>query len=234
MISRLKSRNARLIDLDLTKMTITAGGRLYNIPFTPPLSNFEETRERLIKMDQESLTGLGRSSITIKEYRPPKSPIHIVTFISCFLTFVLLSRRENTLPGSIPYETVFKHMPKFASFVASIQPLVLYPMLAIHITEAFFMSRKLEKHSVPLLGTIWWAWIISTFIEGVGAFQRYVWEILCVGTNADFSMELMSLWLKKKRNRRIESSELLNSSACRQSATQSPKDDNFFTGLDIQ
>lgn len=206
-VSRFKSRNARLKDIDLTKMIITAGGRLYNIPFTPPLSSFKETRERLIQMDQESLTGLGRSSIMIKEYRPPKSPIHVITFISAFLTFILLSRKENVLPGSVPYEVVFKHVPKFASFVASVQPLVICLMLIIHGTEAFFMTRKLEKHSVPLLSMLWWAWVISNFIEGVGAFQRYVWEILCIRSNIDHLIELMSLWLKKKRNRRIESSE---------------------------
>src|SRR6266487_1685476 len=108
-VSRLKSRNSRLIDIDLTKMTITAGGRLFNVPFTPPMSNFKETRERLIKMDQECLTGLG--TITIKEYRPPKSLVHIITFIACFLTFILLSRKENLLPGSISYEAIFKHLP---------------------------------------------------------------------------------------------------------------------------
>jgi len=173
-LSQLKSRNARLMDIDLTKMTIIAGGQLYNIPFSPPMSSFKETRERLIKMDQESLTGLGRSPITIKEYRPPKSFLHIITFIACFLTFITLSRKENMLPGSIPYEAVFKHVPKFTSFVISIRLLVLYPMLVIHVTEVFFMTRKLEKHSVPLLSTLWWAWVISNFIEGVGAFQRYV------------------------------------------------------------
>lgn len=179
-VSRLKSRDAQLKDIDLVKMTITAGGQLYNIPFTTPMSSFKETRERLAKMDHESLTGLGRSPITIKEYRPPKSPIHVITFIACFLTFAMLSRKENVLPGSIPYGMVFKHIPKFANFVARTRPLVLYPMLVIHVTEVFLMTMKLEKHSVPLFCTLWWTWVISNFIEGVGAFQRYVVrEILC-------------------------------------------------------
>jgi hypothetical protein len=172
------------------------------------MSNFKETRKRLIKMDQECLTGLGRSTITIKEYRPPKSLVHIITFIASFLTFIMLSRKENLLPGSIFYEAIFKHLPKFTSFVISIRLLVLYLMLVIHGTEVFFMTLKLQKHSVPLLSTLWWAWVISNFIEGVGAFQRYVWEILCIRTNTNFSIELMSLLLKRKRNRRVKSNEL--------------------------
>ena len=144
------------------------------------MSNFKETRERLITMDQECLTGLGRSTITLKEYRPPKSLVHIITFIASLLNFLILSRKENLLPGSISYEAIFKHLPKFASFVISIRLLVLYPTLAIHATEVFFMTQKLQNHSVPLLSTLWWAWIISNFIEGFGAFQRYVWEILCI------------------------------------------------------
>jgi len=157
-------------------MIITAGGRLYNIPFTPPLSSFKEMSERLIQMDQESLTGLGRSPITIKEYRPPKSPIHVITFITSFFTFILLLRKENMLPGSILYEAIFKHIPKLASFLARIQPLLISLMLVIHGIEVFFMISKLEKHSVPLLSKLWWTWVISNFIEGVGAFQRYVWK----------------------------------------------------------
>lgn len=173
-VSRLRSPSAELKDVDLTKMTISAGGRPYNIPFSPPLSSFKEVRERVVQMDQESIKALDRSPVTIKEYLPPKKPVHVITFTTCLLVFLMYSRKENLLPGSGPYETIFKHIPQFAAFSAKLRPLVLYPMLVIHVTETFFMTMKLEKHSVPLLSTVWWSWVLSNFIEGVGAFQRYV------------------------------------------------------------
>jgi hypothetical protein len=173
-VSRLRSSSAELKDVDLTKMTIVAGGRPYNVPFTPPLQSYQEVRERVVQMDQESIEGLGRSPVTIKEYLPPKKPAHVIIFAACLLTFLMYSRKEILLPGSAPYEAIFKHVPQFAEFAAKIRPYVLYPMLAIHTTEAFLMAMRLEKHSVPLFSRLWLTWVVSNFIEGFGAFQRFV------------------------------------------------------------
>jgi hypothetical protein len=170
--SRYTASNAKMEDISLDTITLSAGSRTFFIPLDPPLKSFSEARERVVKMDQDCIEALGRDSITIKEYRAPRG-FHAVIFATCFGTYILLSRQSNVLPGSLLYESTFKFIPQFAAFVLKVRLLVLYPMIALHAFEAFLMSRKLERHSVPLFSKLWWAWCISSFIEGVGSFQRY-------------------------------------------------------------
>jgi hypothetical protein len=62
---------------------------------------------------------------------------------------------------------------RFAHFCYTIQPALITSMLAIHLAEAAWMhATRLRRYNVPLLGRVWWAWMLSTFIEGFGAFQR--------------------------------------------------------------
>ena len=47
-------------------------------------------------------------------------------------------------------------------------------MLATHISEAVYLARtRLRKHQVKTGSRIWWSWVISNFIEGVSAIQRF-------------------------------------------------------------
>lgn len=168
-VSRYTSRKATMEDITLNKITLSAGGRIISIPLDPPLKSFSEARERVVKMDQDCVQALGRDSITVKEYQAPKG-FGAVIFATCFSTFILLSRPENV-------SFVFQMVPGFAAFVLKIRLLVLFPMLAIHVFEAFLMSRKLQKHSVPLFSNVWWAWVASCFVEGYGSFRRYGFNI---------------------------------------------------------
>jgi hypothetical protein len=156
-------------DIALNKITLSAGGRTFFVPLDPPLKSFSEARERVVKMDQDCIEALGRDSITIKEYRAPKG-FDAIIFATCFSVYILLSRPENV-------SFVFKLVPQFAAFVLKIRLLVLYPMIGIHLVEAFLMTRKLQRHSVPLFSKLWWAWCVSSFIEGVGSFRRYDFSI---------------------------------------------------------
>jgi hypothetical protein len=183
-------------------MTVSVSGRALIVPLNPPMGSYREARERLVEMDRDSIKGLQRSSITIKEYRAPKG-FHAVGFAVCAGTFLLLSRRDNALPGSLPYELLFKHIPQFAAFVARVRDLVLWPMIAIHLFEAYLMTKRLEKHSVPLFSTLWWMWVVSCFIEGVGSFQRYVNKgTLKPKTDTSVFLERVLLLKRKDRNRR--------------------------------
>lgn len=152
-------------DIALNKITLSAGGRTFFIPIHPPLKSFSEARERVVKMDQDCIEALGRDSITIKEYWAPKG-FDAVVFVTCFSTYILLSRPENV-------SFVFPFVPEFAAFVLKIRLLVLYPMIVIHLVEASLMIRKLQRHSVPFFSKLWWVWTVSCFIEGVGSFRRY-------------------------------------------------------------
>ncbi len=136
------------------------------------MKSWSEARERMVAMDQVALRGLGRSDITVKKYKRPKGFLAVV-FVAAGCTIVCFSRRSNFLPGSRLYDSVLRHVPSFARFCYDIQPFLLYPVLAIHVSEAVWMeTTRLEKHNVPRFSKLWWKWVLSTFVEGVGAFIR--------------------------------------------------------------
>jgi hypothetical protein len=141
------------------------------------MSGFRDARERLVDMDKKTVIGLNRSRITLKEYRPPKG-FPAVVFAVCLSTYILLSRKENTLPGSLLYDNVLKYIPRFAEFSHNTRDYVIWPMLVIHITEASIMTNTLKKHSVPLFSRLWWMWTVSSFVEGFDSFRRYVTSML--------------------------------------------------------
>ena len=173
-VSNSSARNAKLTDITLESLTITSHtGSPYHIPLDPPLKNWMEARERMVAMDQEALRGLGRSNITVKEYRRPRGFLAVV-FVAAATTFVCFSQRSNFLPGSFLYDYILRHVPSFAKFCYDIRPYVLYPMLALHASEAVWMERtRLQKFNVPRFSRLWWQWLLSNFIEGVGAFKRF-------------------------------------------------------------
>jgi hypothetical protein len=173
-LSRFTSRNATITDVSLDKLVLLASGSSHTIALDPPMKSYREARERLVEMDHETIAGLQRSKITVKEYRPPGNLYQIVIFGLCLGTYLLLVRASTVLPGSVPYKVLFKHIPAFAAFVLRVRLWVLIPMIAIHLGEVYIMLGRLEKHSVPLFSRLWWSWVGSCFIEGVGSFQRYV------------------------------------------------------------
>lgn len=158
-------------DVSLEKLTIDAGGQTLVIPLDPPMGSLRDARERLVDMDKQSVVGLNRSRVTLKEYRPPKG-FPVLVFAACLGTYILHSRKENLLPGSLLYESVLKHFPRFAEFAYNTRDYVIWPMIAIHVTEASIMTGTLKKHSVPLFSRLWWLWTVSCFIEGMNSFQR--------------------------------------------------------------
>jgi hypothetical protein len=160
-----------MVDIDLDCIAIRCGSTSYSVPLDPAMKGLGEARSRLVQLDEEAIRGLGRSPYTVKRYLPPKG-LHAVVFATCFATFCMLSRPEHVMPGSLAFELLLKHVPGLAALVQSLRLLILALMVAIHCTEAYFMTAKLKKHSVPLFSLVWWAWVVSNFIEGYGAFQR--------------------------------------------------------------
>ena len=170
------ARNAQIEDMTLDSITIRSSGKRYLVPLEPPMDSWRDARERLVRMDKDAIQALGRSDITVKEYRRPRGFLAVV-FVTCAVTFAAFCRKSSFLPGSYLYEILLKYFPGFASFCAKIQPILFYTMVALHTGEAITMANtKLRKHSVPVACRLWWAWVLSTFIEGVGAFQRYNYD----------------------------------------------------------
>ena len=171
--SRFTSRNASLKDITLDKLTIGAGGKTFVVPLDPPMSSLSEARVRLVEMDKQSIAGMERSPVTLKEYRAPQG-FAAVIFAACLGTYILMFSKSNMIPGSLMYDNVLKYFPRFALFAYDMRDIIIWPMLAIHVTELYIMTGALKKRSVPLFSRLWWMWTVSAFIEGYNSFQRYV------------------------------------------------------------
>lgn len=163
--------NGKISDVSLEYIAFECAGMNYRTPLDPPMSSFREARERLVQMDKECLEALGRSDITIKEFIAPTG-WYLVLFGIVSTTLVAFRTRANFESGSFISAVVPQ---SFARFCWTIQPLIWYGMLAIHGAETWNMARgRLRKHNVNIRSRVWWLWIATTFIEGVGAYNRSV------------------------------------------------------------
>ncbi|CAI7584747.1 unnamed protein product [Penicillium palitans] len=156
-ITSTQAKNAELEELSTSNLIITAHGTRYSVPIEPPMKNYSEARSRMVAMHKESLKRLGRSEITLTEYRAPRG-IHAVIFVL------------NLQPGSDLYEYLGLHrVPWFPRLVCITQPLVV----AIHIIETIaLIVTQLKPLNVPVLSGLWWKWVASCFVEGYGSFAR--------------------------------------------------------------
>ncbi|KAI9733588.1 MAG: hypothetical protein M1834_003190 [Cirrosporium novae-zelandiae] len=167
-----KTVGARLEDITLSHLLIDAQGTRNIVPIEPPMRSLADARERLENMYLYDLKATGRSIITIQQYTRPQGSWALLFFISA-LTFIFFSQRSNFLPGSLLYDMLLKYIPPFARFCYSIQPLLISTMVVIHSGEVFWMDRsRMRKYNVPRFSRLWLTWILSTFIEGFGAYRR--------------------------------------------------------------
>ncbi|KAF2236615.1 hypothetical protein EV356DRAFT_574895 [Viridothelium virens] len=172
-LSSWAARNAKATEITLSQLDIDASGKTHQVPLNPPLGSFRDARERMVKMDQDSLKGLSRSDIKVTEYQQPKG-FDLVVFSAVVLTLLAYCKRSNFLPGSWLYDNLLSNIPGFARFSFVIQPLVFYGIIVIHSIEtAFMVSSRLNKHSVPIYGGLWWKWTLTTFIDGICSFRRF-------------------------------------------------------------
>jgi len=177
-VSAFSARNATLSAIDLSNLVISTSPtpfttKTYRIPMNPPLNSWADARPRLVTMNNEACSGLGCSSITVKEYVPP-SGLMLVNFSLCFWTYMTFCRRAHFVRGSPYYEMLFQYIPAFANFCYKIQPLVFYAMVTIHLAEVIYMERsRLRKHAVKMFSSVWWTWLLSDFVEGWPATMRF-------------------------------------------------------------
>ncbi|KAH0553045.1 hypothetical protein GP486_006760 [Trichoglossum hirsutum] len=167
------ARHARIVDISLDSLTLVSSGIRTVIPLDPPMANWSEARERMVKMDKAAIAGLGRSDITIKEYAPPAGRGAVI-FVLCLTTLLVFRTRRNFEPGSWLYENLLANFPAVCSFFHTIQPWVLYPMFLLHAVEAVHFERtRLRHHSVPRWSRLWWLYVLTHFVEGVTSFWRF-------------------------------------------------------------
>ncbi|MCJ1448089.1 MAG: hypothetical protein MMC23_008602 [Stictis urceolatum] len=166
------ARNPRLTSLSESSMTITSSGifspSTQTIPIDPPMKSLSEARERMVGMDAEARTKLGRDAISVKEYRAPKGlGLLWVGFVA--VAWAVNARKGNArwvgenLVGSEGVTTIFERA----------QPVVLGVMLFLHTLEAAYMVRKMKAHSVPTGSRVWCGWVLDNFFEGVPVLSRF-------------------------------------------------------------
>ncbi len=179
-LSSASASTAHLADIELSWMLITFRSPSFLpifttrvlVDFEPPLQSYKEVRERLVNMDKDAIEALGRDDITVKEYKRPRG-FHTVVFTAVILTVAVFWTSRNFKPGSTLHDNFLYGSPNITWFLRTVQPIVFWIIVTLHPVEALWMDRtRLRKHSVPRLSGLWWKWMLSTLVEGVGAFQR--------------------------------------------------------------
>lgn len=173
-LSSFSARNAYLSDITFDSLTILSSNNSpHHIQIKPPMTAWSEARPRLVAMDAEATAALGRSNINVKEYKNPRGFMTVV-FVACACTYLAFFRRANFEAGSLLYDMLLKYFPRFANFCWAIQPYLFGFMVVAHSGEAVYMERRyLRKHTVRMGSLVWWKWMVSTFVEGVGSFKRF-------------------------------------------------------------
>lgn len=168
-ITSAQAKNAQLEEISTSYLIITAHGTRYSVPIEPAMKDYSEARGRMVAMHKESLKRLGRSEITLTEYRAPRG-IQAVIFVLCFLFYITCFQRSNLQPGSEFYEYLgLQRVPWFPRLVCILQPYVV----AIHIIETVLLVvTQLKPLNVPVMSGLWWKWVASCFVEGYGSFSR--------------------------------------------------------------
>ncbi|KAI6709779.1 hypothetical protein PZA11_005656 [Diplocarpon coronariae] len=173
-LSPRAARGGILSSISLSAMTLrTRDGKAHTIPFHPPMKAWSETRARSVEMDREARSALNISSIRINEYEPPRKPVHVAVFVTCFFTVVTLATHSLILPGTWVYDVPLRWFPGGPEMFLWLARTIFWPFIAIHIFESWNLDRtRLRKHGVERGTTLWWKWITSCCIEGYGCYQR--------------------------------------------------------------
>lgn len=174
--------NPKLDTIALDQLTITthtasgsSTGR-YVIPLNPPLSSWSEARDRMVSMHHASLAALGLSDIAITAYVRPRG-FQLVVFVACAVCFVSFPRRANFAEksGGLVYSfwSVFGLFPGLARFAYYVQPYIVALLAGVHAFEVLWLGMpRLKRHRVEMWSPLWWKWVSSNFVEGVGATMR--------------------------------------------------------------
>lgn len=172
-ISASQAKPAQLEDITPSTLIIRAGSTRYSVPIDPPMKDLTEARGRMVSMHKDSLQRLGRSDVTLTEYRAPRG-LQAVVFGLCLFTYISCFQRSNLLPGSLVYEYLgYKFVPDFAHFVYNIQPYLFPAVVGIHVLESVSLAvLRLKPLGVPFMSPLWWSWFVSCFVEGAGAWER--------------------------------------------------------------
>jgi hypothetical protein len=174
-LSSSAAADAQLTDLSLDSLTIKSVSGVHTVRISPPMKSLADARVCLVDMAQRAQEKLGLSDIRIDRFVGPRG-FGIASFIG--VAFYLVSAAALQLgllrPGTAAWALLDKRFPYGAECFAWLTRAIVVPVLAIHVTEAFWMARsRLAKYGVEAGSALWFMWVSETFIEGYPAMARF-------------------------------------------------------------
>lgn len=178
--------NARLVSLDLRRMTITAGptAKTHHVRLRPALKSWDERRVVLIDMAWTARAALaapdlvpdlgGRDADAVRW--PALFPDLLVAgavgfyFLSCALAY-----SGHLEPGTVAWNAVTaSRFPGGPEVFVWLVKLIAVPVVLIHVVESTVMYRsRLRKHRIAAGSFAGLFWLFWTFLEGLSAFRRF-------------------------------------------------------------
>lgn len=172
-----QSTSPVLTSMTFTSLTILDDSQTaHTIPIAPPMTSWADARAVAVRMDREAKHGLGLDPVTVTRYIPPMGT-HLVVFVAAGLTVLSIVFRGWIVPGTVVWEVLQQWFPGGAAWFLTLNGWVAWPMLVVHVAEAVFMARKVRRYGVGLGSALWWKWVGSNAIEGVGAVWRFNAEV---------------------------------------------------------
>ncbi|CUS08975.1 unnamed protein product [Tuber aestivum] len=174
---------AELTNISLSRITLSTrssstGTETTYLPIRPsPMQNLSESRERLVYMANECLTGLGLSPYVIKTYAPP-GIVGVVVMVSVLVGTWAFAAKGNLAEGSFVRVYLLQNYHPLADLLMKTHLIGLVSIVAIHLAECIHLQRtRLRKHQVETFSKVWWLWMMSGSLEGFGVFTRFDKEV---------------------------------------------------------
>lgn len=184
------ANGARIDDISLSQMRITTPDKKsYLIPIDPPMKSWAEVRQRMKEMDSIARKALGLSNVRLNTYKPPTPPLHLFMFCLCtsiYFSCFLINWGASSVPGTILSYILQKRFPGGLERSRSLVNKATLSLLACHTAETWYMDRsRLGKYGIRRGTTLWWCWVSSCMIEGIGSFRRLDAEVKRIKDRAE-------------------------------------------------
>lgn len=173
-LSSSAASSPTLTDVSLHSLFIRAHDNSDHIvPFSPPLSTWDDIRPRVVAMDALARHRLGGiSEVQITAYARPRG-FDWVVFGGVLWYFFNAATLPLVVPGSRVWDILTVVFPGGPLWFRWIVRAIFVPVVALHLTEAVLFDRKrMQRHGVQRWSGLWWKWELSCFIEGLAAWHR--------------------------------------------------------------
>ncbi|GAW14904.1 hypothetical protein ANO14919_043090 [Xylariales sp. No.14919] len=174
-LSSSAAAGAQLTDLTLDTLTIKSASGVHDVRISPPMKSFADARVRLVEMAERSQEKLGLSDVRVDRFIGARGA-GLISFFGVTFYFVSAAALAAGLldPGSAASAALDTYSPYGAAGFAWLVKAIFIPVVAIHVTEAWWMANtRLAKYGVETGSALWFKWVLQTFLEGVPAFLRF-------------------------------------------------------------